>query len=334
MVPAPGLAAAPLAPRPWRNEPALPQALQSRRERLARTLRLAAHRRKPHARRHGDGSTPRLGPAESTCCIERLRAANPRPAHRTSLRIAVRVAVSVILSAQATDRSVNLATGRFSRAPDAAGDRRPRPGGLDGYIRTIGLWRMKAKNVVAARVSSSTHGGEVPRNARPSRRCPASAEDRERRAEHGFRRADHRRRYAHLPRRQPHRLAPGARCAGRETLMKVVPEEFRQDAHHWLILHGRYVCMARKPAAARLPDPGPLPCSQENHRRSGALLLRDVEVGQRAFERLGGERDGLGQRRVRMDRSGRCRQASRPSRSRARPPRSGRPRSGRRCRRR
>ena len=159
--------------------------------------------------------------------------------------------VAVVLSAQATDAGVNKATPALFAAADtpekmvALGEEQVRD-----FIKTIGLYRNKAKNVVElSRRLVAEHGGEVPRDARgagsAARRRP---QDRQRRAQHRVRRADHRGRHAHLPRRQPHRPGAGADAGEVELkLEKVVPDKYKLHAHHWLILHGRYICIARKP---------------------------------------------------------------------------------------
>jgi endonuclease-3 len=199
----------------------------------------------------------RLPPADIRLLYERLRAAIPDPRSELVFRTPFQLLVSVILSAQATDRSVNLATKPLfavagtPQAIVALGRR-----GLARYIRTIGLWRMKAKNVVeASRMILERHGGEVPRDraaleALPGvgRKtanvvmntafgAPTIAVD-----THIFRVANRT------------GLAPGRNVREVEDrLVAVTPEEFRLDAHHWLILHGRYTCIARKPRCPQCP---------------------------------------------------------------------------------
>ena len=184
--------------------------------------------------------------------FERLRAANPRPSTELAYRSPFQLLVSVMLSAQATDRSVNRATRRLFRvaatpkAMLALGEE-----GVASYIRTIGLWRVKARHVIAAsRLLLERHRGRVPR-AREALEAlpgvgrktanvvlntafgvPTIAVD-----THIFRVANRT------------GLAPGGNVREVEDgLLDAVPEEFRADAHHWLILHGRYVCKARRPA--------------------------------------------------------------------------------------
>jgi endonuclease-3 len=163
--------------------------------------------------------------------------------------------VAVILSAQATDRSVSAVTrklfpvARTPRAIAALGVE-----GLSNFIRTIGLWKAKAKNVIAtASAIADEHGGEVPRTREALESLPGVgrktanvvlntifgeptiAVD-----THIFRVANRT------------RIAPGKTPRDVEdALLKFVPGEFAHDAHHWLILHGRYVCKALKPACEK-----------------------------------------------------------------------------------
>ena len=198
-----------------------------------------------------------LGPAARRQLFERLRAANPRPATELGWRTPYQLLVAVMLSAQATDRSVNLATGPLFRVAGtpaamlALGET-----GLAAHIRTIGLWRMKAKHVIAAtKILLECHGGEVPKERAALEALPgvgrktanvvlntAFGEPTIAVDTHIFR----------ISNRTG--LAPGGTVrAVEDRLMKVVPAEFRQDAHHWLILHGRYVCKARRPACPACP---------------------------------------------------------------------------------
>jgi endonuclease-3 len=184
--------------------------------------------------------------------FERLRAANPRPSTELVYRSPFQLLVSVMLSAQATDRSVNQATKQLFRvaatpkAMLALGEE-----GVASHIRTIGLWRVKARHVIAAsRLLIERHRGRVPRDREALEALPGVgrktanvvlntafgvatiAVD-----THIFRVANRT------------GLAPGRNVREVEDrLLEAVPEEFRADAHHWLILHGRYVCKARRPA--------------------------------------------------------------------------------------
>ncbi|HLF09760.1 MAG TPA: endonuclease III, partial [Gammaproteobacteria bacterium] len=159
--------------------------------------------------------------------------------------------VAVVLSAQATDVSVNKATAKlFPVANTPAAMLALGEEGLKGYIKTIGLFNTKAKNIIktcAALVAE--HGGEVPRNRETLEALPgvgrktanvilntAFGEPTIAVDTHIFRVANR------------IGLAPGATVrAVEDELVRVTPDEFKRHAHHWLILHGRYVCKARKP---------------------------------------------------------------------------------------
>jgi endonuclease-3 len=184
-----------------------------------------------------------------------LRAADPNPATELHYATPFQLLVAVVLSAQATDRSVNLATRplfEVAGTPEklaALGEE-----GLIPYIRTIGLFRTKAANVAKlARIIVEQHGGEVPRSRAALEALPgvgrktanvvlntAFGEPTIAVDTHIFRVANRT------------GLAPGKNVDEVERrLEKFVPEEFRKDAHHWLILHGRYVCKARRPECWR-----------------------------------------------------------------------------------
>lgn len=184
--------------------------------------------------------------------FERLRAANPAPRSELSYTSPFQLLVAVVLSAQATDKSVNLATpDLFRAAPTPAAMIELGRKGIERHIRRIGLYRTKAKNLWAAcNLLMERHGGEVPRVREELERLPgvgrktanvilntAFGEPTIAVDTHIFRVANRT------------GLAAGKDVLAVERkLLEVVPEEFRQDAHHWLILHGRYVCTARKPA--------------------------------------------------------------------------------------
>ena len=185
----------------------------------------------------------------------RFRAANPKPATELEYSTPFELLVAVILSAQATDKSVNAVTrklfpvARTPRAIAALG-----VDGLSKYIRTIGLWKAKAKNVIAtASAIADVHGGQVPRTREALEELPGVgrktanvvlnvvfgeptiAVD-----THIFRVANRT------------RIAPGKSPREVEdALVRFVPGEFAHDAHHWLILHGRYVCKALRPACEK-----------------------------------------------------------------------------------
>jgi endonuclease-3 len=182
-----------------------------------------------------------VNPAKRLEIFRRLRARNPHPRGELEYRSPFELLIAVVLSAQATDRSVNLATARLfpvANTPRALLDLGE--AGLIPYIRTIGLYRTKAKNIMAlSRQLLEEHGGEVPADGRKTANVvlnvafgqPTIAVD-----THIFRVANRT------------GLAPGKTPEEVERkLMKFTPKEFVHDAHHWLILHGRYVCVARKP---------------------------------------------------------------------------------------
>ena len=159
---------------------------------------------------------------------------------------------AVLLSAQATDVSVNKATRRLF-AVAGTPQRMLALGveGLEPYIRTIGLYRTKARNLIATcRLLIERHGGEVPRSLRGAcRRCRASGRKTANVVlnvafgEATFAVDTHVFRVANRT-----GLAPGRTPLEVETgLQRRVPARYRGDAHHWLILHGRYVCLARRP---------------------------------------------------------------------------------------
>jgi len=183
--------------------------------------------------------------------FRRLREANPKPTTELTYSNPFQLLIAVILSAQATDVGVNKVTKRLfpiagtPQAILALGEAK-----LKSYISTIGLFNAKAKNILATcALLVERHGGEVPRS-RPELEAlpgvgrktanvvlntafgePTIAVD-----THIFRVANRT------------GIAPGKTVrAVEDKLEKVVPAEFKQDAHHWLILHGRYVCKARKP---------------------------------------------------------------------------------------
>jgi endonuclease-3 len=189
--------------------------------------------------------------------FERLRELNPHP--RTELEYATpfELLVAVILSAQATDRSVNLATRRVfpvANTPQAILDLGVE--GLAQYVRSIGLYQGKARNIVATcRLLLEQHGGEVPADRASLEALPgvgrktanvilntAFGQPTMAVDTHIFRVANRT------------GLAPGKTVrAVEDALLKRVPGEFLKDAHHWLILHGRYVCKARKPDCPTCP---------------------------------------------------------------------------------
>jgi endonuclease-3 len=183
--------------------------------------------------------------------LSRLRAANPTPTTELEYSSPFELLIAVLLSAQATDVGVNKATKHLfpvARTPQAMLDL-----GVDGvkhYIKTIGLFNTKAENVIkTCRMLVELHGGEVPESREALEALPGVgrktanvvlntafgwptiAVD-----THIFRVSNRT------------KLAPGKNVDEVEhKLLKVVPDEFKLDVHHWLILHGRYTCVARKP---------------------------------------------------------------------------------------
>jgi endonuclease-3 len=183
--------------------------------------------------------------------FERLRAANPAPTTELAFRTPFELLVAVILSAQATDRSVNLATGSlFAVADTPAAMLALGEDGLKHHIRTIGLFNSKAKNILeTCRLLIARHDGEVPRDREALEALPgvgrktanvvlntAFGEPTMAVDTHIFRVAN---RTGLAKGRTPLAVEKG--------LLKHVAPEFLKDAHHWLILHGRYVCQARRP---------------------------------------------------------------------------------------
>ena len=192
-----------------------------------------------------------MNPRKRREIFERLRAANPHPKTELVYRTPFELLVAVVLSAQATDKSVNAATAKLYRefnTPSKLAELGA--AGLEQHIRTIGLYRTKAKNVVAlSKILIEKHGGEVPRTREELQNLPGvgrktanvvlntafglptMAVD-----THIFRVAN---RTGLGPGKDPLEVEHG--------LLRFTPPEFLMDAHHWLILHGRYVCLARKP---------------------------------------------------------------------------------------
>jgi endonuclease-3 len=184
--------------------------------------------------------------------FERLREANPHPATELGYRSPFQLLVAVVLSAQATDKSVNLATPALFRVAGTP-EKMLKLGveRLIPQIQTIGLFRTKAKHLIeASRLLVERHGGEVPQTREELESLPgvgrktanvilntAFGQPTIAVDTHIFRVANRT------------GIAPGKDVLVVETgLLKHVPEEFRKDAHHWLILHGRYVCKAKKPS--------------------------------------------------------------------------------------
>lgn len=196
-----------------------------------------------------------MNPEKRAAIFARLKRANPKPATELAYRTPYELLVSVVLSAQATDVSVNKATAQlFPIANTPAAMLALGEMGLKPYIRTIGLFNNKAKNIVAAaHILIENHGGQVPRERASLEALPgvgrktanvilntAFGEPTIAVDTHIFRVANRT------------GLAPGKDVrAVEDKLMKFTPDEYKKDAHHWLILHGRYVCKARRPECWR-----------------------------------------------------------------------------------
>jgi len=198
-----------------------------------------------------------VNPQRRHAMFERLRAVNPHPQTELEYSTPFELLVAVILSAQATDKSVNLATRKLFKAANT-----PQAvlalgvGGLSEYVRSIGLYQGKARNIIATcgRLLEQ-HDGHVPEDRASLEALPGVgrktanvilntafghptlAVD-----THVFRVANRT------------GLAPGKTVRDVEDrLLRVVPQEFLRDAHHWLILHGRYTCKARNPDCPSCP---------------------------------------------------------------------------------
>lgn len=189
--------------------------------------------------------------------FERLQAANPHPATELEYRTPFELLVAVMLSAQATDVSVNAATRQLfpmANTPRALLDLGET--GLQRYIERIGLYKTKARHVLrTCELLLEHHGGEVPASRAALEALPGVGR---KTANVVLNTAFGQPTIAvdtHIFRISNRiGLAPGKTVLAVESkLMKVVPTEFLQDAHHWLILHGRYVCRARKPACPACP---------------------------------------------------------------------------------
>jgi endonuclease-3 len=192
-----------------------------------------------------------LNAAKRRALFQILKRANPAPTTELRYSTPFELLVAVVLSAQATDRGVNKATEKLfavANTPQAMLDLGLR--GLKRYVKSIGLYNTKAANILkTCRILVEEHHGEVPRTREALEALPgvgrktanvilntAFGEPTIAVDTHIFRLANRT------------GLAPGKNVREvEENLNRCVPEEYRKDAHHWLILHGRYVCIARKP---------------------------------------------------------------------------------------
>ena len=198
-----------------------------------------------------------MNDAKRRAIFARLRAANPAPRTELIYQSPFELLVAVVLSAQATDKSVNKATAALFRAANTtAAVLALGVDGLSAYIKSIGLYNSKAKNLIAAsQLLLERHAGAVPSSREELEQLPGVgrktanvilntafgdatiAVD-----THIFRVANRT------------GLAPGKTPrAVEDKLLKFVPPEYLKDAHHWLILHGRYICKARNPACPTCP---------------------------------------------------------------------------------
>jgi endonuclease-3 len=192
-----------------------------------------------------------VNPAKRAEIYRRLRAVNPTPSTELRYRSPFELLVAVILSAQSTDVGVNKATTRlFPVANTPAAIRKLGEAGLKRYIQTIGLYNSKAKNILkTCEILLREHGGEIPRNREALEALPgvgrktanvilntAFGEPTIAVDTHIFRVAN---RTGLAAGKTPRQVE--------DRLLKFTLDEFKRDAHHWLILHGRYVCRARRP---------------------------------------------------------------------------------------
>ena len=198
-----------------------------------------------------------MSPAKRNKMFELLKAANPAPTTELSYKSAFELLVAVILSAQATDKGVNKATAKLfpvANTPQKILDLGLRK--LKTYVKTIGLYNTKAANIMkTCKILVEQHHGRVPRTREALEALPgvgrktanvilntAFGEPTIAVDTHIFRVANRT------------GLAPGKNVREvEEKLMKAVPDKYKKDAHHWLILLGRYTCVARKPRCGSCP---------------------------------------------------------------------------------
>jgi endonuclease-3 len=190
-----------------------------------------------------------VNPQKRREIFRRFQEANPNPTTELEHGTPFELLVAVVLSAQATDKSVNLATRKlFPATPEKLA--KLGVAGVEPYIKSIGLYRTKARNVVAlSQILLEKHCGAVPQNREALEELPgvgrktanvvlntAFGQPTMAVDTHIFRVSNR------------SGIAPGKDVSSvEEKLLKFIPPEYLQNAHHWLILHGRYVCLARKP---------------------------------------------------------------------------------------
>ena len=192
-----------------------------------------------------------MNPAKRHALFQRFQSANPEPRGELEYTTSFELLVAAILAAQATDKSVNFATRElYQHANTPQALLQLGINGLETYIKRIGLYRTKAKNIIATcKLLLDKHKGSVPHDRAALEELPgvgrktanvvlniAFGEPTIAVDTHIFRIANRT------------GIAPGKTpLAVEQKLLKTTPEEFRLHAHHWLILHGRYICIARKP---------------------------------------------------------------------------------------
>ncbi len=192
-----------------------------------------------------------MNPQKRRAIFERFAAATPHPKSELEHRTPFELLVAVVLSAQATDKGVNKATAKlFPVANTPAAIAKLGVAGLIPYVQSIGLFRNKAKNLVAtSEILVREHGGKVPESREALEKLPgvgrktanvilnvAFGEPTIAVDTHIFRVAN---RTGLAPGKSPEEVE--------RKLLKFVPDEYKPHAHHWLVLHGRYVCVARSP---------------------------------------------------------------------------------------
>lgn len=210
-----------------------------------------------------------MNEAEIRTVFATFAAANPAPRTELHYQSPFQLLIAVMLSAQATDKSVNRVTARlFADAPDAAAMFALGEEKLQSYIQSIGLYRSKARHIIAScALLLEQHGGEVPHQRAALEALPgvgrktanvvlnaAFGEATIAVDTHIFRLANR------------SGLAPGSNVRQvEEGLMRRVPPEYLPNAHHWLVLHGRYVCKARRPECWRCPIRSSCHYPDKNH---------------------------------------------------------------------